>query len=170
MAPNSTQQIIVCDASPLIFLAKLNQLALIDSTIGARVIVLQCVAHEILSERATLLEAERLGTWLRTVEMVDYEGSLVESNALSLSDRTSLGWAFEHGADWFLVDERLLRRFAKERGIRVIGFCGLLLRAAEQTILSPTEVQSLLDTAIREHGFRISIQLYQHISERLKLM
>ncbi|TVP76724.1 MAG: hypothetical protein EA353_11605 [Puniceicoccaceae bacterium] len=168
VAFDPSQQIIVCDASPLIFLAKLNRLELIERTIGARAVVLRCVVEEILSEQATPVEAERLRAWLESVEVADYTGPLIASQALSLSDRTSLAWAIEHQADWFLVDERLLRRFAKERGIRVIGFCGLLLRAAEQRILKESEVQSLLDTSIREHGFRISIQLYQHICNRLK--
>lgn len=168
MAVNARKQVVVCDASPLIFLAKLNRLELLERSIGARTVVLRCVVEEILSEKATPLEAERLRAWLESVEVVDYSGSLVASQALSLSDRTSLAWAIEHEADWFLVDERLLRRFAKERGIRVIGFCGLLLRAAAQGILKKSEVQTLLDTSIREHGFRISIELYQNICDRLK--
>ena len=168
VADKPPRQIIVCDASPLIFLAKLNELDLIELALGARPIVHSCVVREVLSERAAPVETERLQTWLRTVEVVDDAGTLIESQALSLSDRTSLAWALEHGADWFLVDERLLRRFAKERGIRVIGFCGLLLRAGEQGLFKKTEVQKLLDTSIREHGFRISIQLYQHIRNRLK--
>ena len=168
MAVDPRKPIIVCDASPLIFLAKLNRLELLELSIGARTVVLRCVVEEILSEKATPVEAERLRAWLESVEVVDYTGTLVASQALSLSDRTSLAWAIEHEANWFLVDERLLRRFAKERGIRVIGFCGLLLRAAEQRILKHSEVQTLLDTSIREHGFRISIELYQDICNRLK--
>jgi predicted nucleic acid-binding protein len=163
----SAGKVVLCDASPLIFLAKLNRLDLIERSTEARVIVLRCVVHEVLSARAALVETERLRAWFATVEVVDYEGSLFESQALSLSDRTSLAWAFEHTVDWFLVDERLLRRFAKERGIRVIGFCGLMLKAAEQGILTKSEVLTLLDTSIREHGFRISVQLYQHIRERV---
>jgi predicted nucleic acid-binding protein len=130
--------------------------------------VLRCVVEEILSEKATPLEAERLGAWLGSAEVVDYTGPLAASRSLSQSDRTSLAWAIEHKADWFLVDERLLRRFARERGIRVIGFCGLLIRATEQRVLDKFEVQTLLDTSIRDHGFRISIELYQDIYNRLK--
>lgn len=168
VSDKSRKQIIVCDASPLIFLAKLNRLDLIERITGARAVVLQCVVHELISAQAAPVEAGRLRDWLSTVETVDYAGSLIASQSLSVSDRTSLAWALEHRADWFLVDERLLRRFAKESGIRVIGFCGLLLRAVEHDVLKKTEVQTLLDTSIREHGFRISIELYQHIQHRLK--
>ena len=168
MAIERPTKIIVCDASPLIFLAKLNRLDWVEQVTGARAVVLRCVVREILSDQATPLEAQRLRDWLTAVEVVDYDGDLVESQALSLSDRTNLAWAFQRKAEWFLVDERLLRRFAKERGIRVIGFCGLLLRAVDLGISGKAEAQSLIDTAIREHGFRISIELYQAIRRRLE--
>jgi predicted nucleic acid-binding protein len=168
VALKAAKQIVLCDASPLIFLAKLNRLDLVEGVTQARPVVLQAVVDEVLSQRAAPVEAERLRSWLADVEKVDYQGSLFESLALSQSDQASLAWAFEHSADWFLVDERLLRRFAKERGIPVIGFCGLLLRATECGILSRSEVQALLDLSIREHDFRISMQLYQHIRQLLE--
>ena len=163
----SPGRVILCDASPLIFLAKLTRLDLIARVTEARPLVLQVVVDEILHARAAPLEGERLRAWLDGVDVVVSKGSLFESSALSLSDRASLAYAFQKQVDWFLVDERLLRRFAKERGIRVIGFCGLLLRAFEKGILNRSEAQALLDRSIREHGLRISIELYQGIRERL---
>ena len=41
--------VVVCDASPLIFLAKLDCLDLIPALLGDRIVVLQCVADEVLS-------------------------------------------------------------------------------------------------------------------------
>jgi len=163
----SLGRVILCDASPLIFLAKLNRLDLIARVTEARPLVLQVVVDEILHARAAPLEGERLRAWLDGVDVVVSKESLFESSALSLSDRASLAYAFQKQVDWFLVDERLLRRFAKERGIRVIGFCGLLLRASEKGVLNRSEAQALLDRSIREHGLRISIELYQGIRERL---
>jgi len=75
--------IVVCDASLLIFLAKVNRLELIESVTPRKPVVLRGVMEEVLSDRA----------------------------------------------EWLLADERLLRRFARERGIQVIGFCGLFLQA-----------------------------------------
>lgn len=159
--------IVVCDASPLIFLAKLRQLELIERVTGRGAVVLRCVADEVLSDRAMPLEAERLREWLSHVEVVDYAGSLFPSDALSRSDQSTLAWAVENRAEWLLADERLLRRFAQERGIRVIGFCGLLLQAVSRSCMPPEDARAAIDAAIREHGFRISVELYQRIVDRL---
>jgi len=113
--------IVVCDASPLIFLAKVNRLELIESVTPRKPVVLRGVMEEVLSDRA----------------------------------------------EWLLADERLLRRFARERGIQVIGFCGLLLQAVRMDQMTSQQALSAIDTAIREHGFRISIKLYQKIMQRL---
>lgn len=159
--------IIVCDASPLIFLAKLNHLGLIERVTGRGAVVLRCVVDEVLSKRAMPLEAERLREWLSTVEVVDYTGSLFPTDALSRSDQSSLAWSVENHAEWLLTDERLLRRFARERGIQVIGFCGLLLQAVSRGEIAAKEARALIDRAIREHNFRISVELYQRIVELL---
>jgi predicted nucleic acid-binding protein len=51
---------VVCDASPLIFLAKVDRLGLIREILGERIVVLQCVADEVESEQADPVEAARL--------------------------------------------------------------------------------------------------------------
>ena len=43
---------IVCDASPLIFLAKLNRLDLVARVLCGEIFVLRCVLDEVLSESA----------------------------------------------------------------------------------------------------------------------
>ena len=158
---------VLCDASPIIFLAKLNQLELIAPVLDGNVVVLECVVREVLSERAGPVELQRLRQWLKGVRIVNYQGSLFPSEALSQSDQSSLAWAVEQQVDWLVADERLLRRFAGDQKIPVIGFCGILLRAAAKQILSVETVRSLIDTAIREHGFRISIAVYQAILGKL---
>lgn len=169
--PDSDEKrpIVVCDASPLIFLAKLNQLGLVEGVTGRQAVVLRCVVDEVLSQRAMPLEATRLREWLSAVEIVDYTGSLFPTDALSLSDQSSLAWSVENHAEWMLADERLLRKFARERGIQVIGFCGLLLQAVFSGHMTPKQARAIIDTAIREHGFRISVELYQRIMARLEL-
>ena len=46
MAVNAPKRVIVCDASPLIFLAKIDRLDLIELSIGAHAIVLRCVVQD----------------------------------------------------------------------------------------------------------------------------
>lgn len=159
---------VVCDASPLIFLAKLNRLELIERVSGREPVVLRCVKEEVLSDRASPVERKRLENWLSGVRLIDYSGSLFGSQALSQSDQSSLAWAVENRAEWLLADERLLRQFAKEDGVRVIGFCGLLLQAVRLEHLRAEEASLLIDAAVHDHGFRISIELYQRIHQELR--
>ena len=159
----NSRRAVLCDASPLIFLAKLNQLELLATVLERKIVVLECVVREVLSVRASPVELQRLRQWLEGVRIVDYDGSLFTSDALSRSDQSSLAWAVNQKADWLVVDERLLRRFAADFKIPVIGFCGLLLKAVTQGILTAEDVRSLIDTAIKLHDFRVSIAVYQAI-------
>jgi predicted nucleic acid-binding protein len=164
---NADPIIVICDASPLIFLAKIDGLVLVNRIIPGRQVVLACVVREVLGERAGPVEAERLRRWLEGADVVDYEGSVFPSLALSRSDQSTLAWAVENRADWLLADERLLRRFAKDRGIGVIGFCGVLVKAVERGFLQANRARQMLDAAVDEHGLMISIVLYRRMIEEL---
>ena len=159
---------IVCDASPLIFLAKLDALHLIQNLLGPRVIVLRCVADEILSPSAGALERRRLEAFLNTVYIVDFSESGYESRALSQADCRILTYAVRVKASWLVVDERLLRRVAVSEGLRVVGFLGLLIEAARSGAMSAESVRQSVKTAISAHHLRISLQLYQQLIARLE--
>lgn len=161
------RRIAVCDASPLIFLSKVDALALLRQVLGGRIVVLRCVVDEVLGERAGPVESERLRRWLGEVEVIDFEGEEFAARALSWSDRSSLAWAVRNRVDWLVADERLLRRFAKDQGIGVIGFCGLLVKGVERGFLPAGEARRKIDAAVDEHGLRISIALYRRILETL---
>lgn len=164
---DSEHRIVLCDASPLIFLARTGSLDLIGKVLPGRLVVLGCVVREILGEGAGPVEIDRLRNWLEQVEVIEYEGSLFSASALSRSDQSTLAWAVNHEAAWLVADERLLRRVAQQRGIRVIGFCGLLVKAAEGGLLASRECRRLVDEAIDLHGLRISVNLYRRILEAL---
>lgn len=167
MAAKASEKLIVCDASPLIFLAKADRLDLLRALFPGRCVVLECVAAEVGHPNADPVEQRRLALWLKSVERIDYEGSLFESTALSRSDQSSLAWAVENRADTLIADERLLRRFAREHQIAVMGFCGIIVNAARDGLLSIPAAREIVDTAVRRHGLRLSIQVYQALMEQL---
>ena len=154
--------IVVCDASPLIFLAKLNRLDLISPLLGSDVVVLQCVVDEVLeSGRAGDMELHRLRVFLQSARIVDFRETARSSGRLSASDRQALTYAVQQRARWLLADERLLRRIATEEGLATIGTLGLIAAAAKNGLISPKEALAEIDAAVSRHGFRISIALYQ---------
>lgn len=158
-------KVVVCDASPLIFLAKLNLLYLIDGVLGKRIHVLQCVVDEVCSERASALEMSHFLEFFKGVEIVDSDVA-VEPNLVSVlsdSDQATLHWAVRNHADLILVDERLLRRVALEHGIEVVGFLGVLVVAVRDGLLSKTDAKNAINSSVSVHGCQISIALYQRI-------
>ena len=160
-------KVIVCDASPLIFLAKLNRLNLIPDVLQGRVSVLKCVVREVSSDNAGVTETTRMSAFLDSVEIIDFQAPEGSSKALSPSDQSTLTWAIEHRADWLVADERLLRRVAREEDISTVGFLGILVEAARQGILSATEAREAIDESISRHGCRIAVALYQRILSEL---
>ena len=60
-----------------------------------------------------------------------------------------------------------LRRIAVAERIRVVGFLGLLIAAAQRGILSQSQARLAIDDAISKHGCRISIGLYQRLLSEL---
>ncbi len=161
--------VVVCDASPLIILAKLDRLHLITDLLGNDIVVLQCVADEVLDERAGTLERQRLDGFLSAIARVAaFEESDIESNALSDSDRYTLTYSIRNAVNWLVVDERLMRRVATEHGIAVMGILGLLVGAAKRGILTHAESELALREAVGVHGLRISVALYQRVLDELQ--
>ena len=161
---------IVCDASPLIFLAKLNRLDLVARVLCGELFVLRGVVDEVLSDSAGSVERHRLVAFLESVEVIDFEVPDEQLGALSRSDRSTLAWAIENQVNYLLADERLLRRVAVQENIAVIGFLGLLLRSARQKILSVAEVRNDFNECVAQHSCRISIDLYQRLMSELDLL
>ncbi len=160
-------KVVVCDASPLVFFASLDRLSLIPSVLGGDVFVLKCIVEEVLSDGAGPQERARLDEFLDRVRIVDFEDTRPPSRSLSRSDQSVLAWAIANRADWLVADERMLRRIAAAEGIRVVGFLGLLVAAAQRGILSETQARLAIDDAISRHGCRISIGLYQRLLAEL---
>ena len=158
---------VVCDTSTLIFLAKLDCLHLIPALLGEDILILQCVADEVLSPSCNASEKLRLQDFFKTITIVDDDHCAYESQTLSRSDCLTLTYAVASKAAWLLVDERLLRRIAMEEGLRVVGFLGLLIQAADKGLMTKASVMGRIESAISDHGMHISINLYRKLVDLL---
>ncbi|MEO0413910.1 MAG: hypothetical protein AAF226_03030 [Verrucomicrobiota bacterium] len=158
---------VICDASPLIFLAKLNELDLVAEVLKCEIIVLQSTVDEILIDRVPEIERIRLEKFLQRVTISNFKEIDYPSKSLSKSDRAVLNWAIQNQPDWLIADERLLRRIAQEEGLRVIGFIGVLFAATQQNIRTKAEVRALINDAVGIHSCHISVELYQRLMAEL---
>jgi len=159
--------LIICDASPLILLAKIDYLDLIDKVLEGEIMVLQVIVDEVCSDSAGDVERIRLNRFVKTVKVVDFVDPEYPSTTLSQNDRSVLNWAIQNQPDWLIADEKLLRRIAKEEGLQVIGTIGLLVAGYRKSFLSKAQVKAKIDELITVHKYRISVGLYQKILQEM---
>ncbi|MDB4459235.1 hypothetical protein N9059_01545 [bacterium] len=154
---------IVCDASPLIFLAKINGLNLISEVLEGEIFILKTIVNEVCSETAGEIELMRIHRFLKSVTVIDSSDPNYPSLSLSENDRSVLNWSIKNKVDWLVADEKLLRRIAKEEGLNVVGIFGILIAAKQQKLRTLEETKSMIDDLVSKHDCRMSIALYQKV-------
>ena len=152
--------ILVADAAPLIFLAKINQLSLLSDLFRAEFFVPSAVSEEILGPEVPPDEERLLKAFLSGCKVVNLRKPVNFARALSFADNCILTLAARQGAKFVLSDDRLLRKTAVIEGFRVIGTLGILLRAAQNSILTEKNTEILIEQLVEEHNFRISTSVY----------
>ncbi len=151
----------VTNASPLIFLAKLDRLELLQ-TAASEVLVPPAVLEEVLARPDEASDQVRNASrsWLRRkapgkpeeVELLKIEIGPGEAQAITL--------AREVRADRIVLDDLDARRKARILGLKPVGTLGLLLAARLRGELPSvkTEIEKLL-----RFGFRVSDSLVEAI-------
>ena len=157
--------IVVADASPLIFLAKIRRLHLINDLLGDDIRLPKAVYREILIPSMEPVENDVLKTFLATCAISVVRRPRRFATAMSAADNAALTLAIRNKADVLLCDDRITRVMAETEGIRPLGTLGVLLRAMRESLLSPQETKHLVDILIRLHSFRISVVVYQSVLE-----
>jgi predicted nucleic acid-binding protein len=156
--PNSG--LVVSDTSPLLNLALIDRLDLLESQFS-RVTVPQQVWDE-LTDGEDGLEPLRELRETGVLHLVEVERSdlFVELfHELDLGETAAICYAVEEDADLVLLDERDGRRVARRHDLNVTGVIGILLRGANT---GQVDMEHELD-ALRDAGFWISDDLYSQI-------
>jgi uncharacterized protein len=149
--------IFVCNTGPLIALAKLDRLVLLQHLGGTGVFIPPRVYKELWSKIGP--EAPLIETALRTFIHLEQPGKIgphVEIATASLDDGEreviGLGTSLQD-AVVLVMDDQAGRRVAKELGLPVVGSAGLLLLAKQKGLIA--EVYPLLET-LRLQGYWLS--------------
>ena len=116
---------IVCNTSPLIALAILDEVELLDALFGEW-LVPSAAARESTVDRKPF--SERLAEKLRghVVKLRDGRVADVLNLSLDRGEAEVLALAEEKRCDMVLIDDRKGRRTARVRGLRVVGTIGVL--------------------------------------------
>lgn len=159
--------IVVADASPLIFLAKIRQLDLIYALLGRDVRMPQAVRKELFAGTVDPVERDHLDRFLADCRIEAVRRPRRFAGAMSAADNAALTLALRCQADLLLCDERITRSMAEIEGIRPLGTLGILLRAVDKRLMPGDEAKRLIDVLISAHDFRIGVEIYQAVLARL---
>ena len=147
--------IVVSNTSPLMNLAVINQLKIIEQLYG-KVIIPEEVSNELFAAGIHPLIEHH--PWIEK-HQVKNKG-LSDSLKIELDDgeAEAIALAIELKADLVLMDERLGRNIASRSGQKCIGIMGLLMEAKHKGIID--SVKPAVDDLITKAGFWISNGLY----------
>jgi predicted nucleic acid-binding protein len=160
--------IVVADASPLIFLGKLRCLNLLHELFGRDIRIPRAVRDEVLCKGIDPIEEEVLQEFLGTCRVETVAHPKRFARAMSRADNEALTLALRCRADRLLCDESATRLMAEAEGVRPVGTLGVLLLAMRQGNLTPAVTRRHVDALVRDHGFRMGIDLYQAVVARIE--
>lgn len=156
-------RVVIVNSTPIISLALINQLELLQHLYG-EVLIPPAVHADVLaggSKRigiAPLLQAK----WVRQQPLHDPRRADLLSD-LDRGEAEVIALAQEINADLVIIDERLGRRHAQRLGLILTGTLGVLLKAKEQQLV--VEIKPLIEQLLRG-GIRLGDTV---IAEALKL-
>lgn len=159
--------IVVADASPLIFLAKVRRLPLITRLLGRDIRIPRAVRDEAIRPGSDPAELDALKTFFKICRIETVRRPRPFAAPMSRADNEALTLAVRVQADILLCDERVMRTMGEAEGIRPLGTLGILLRAVRRKIVMPSDARDLVDTLVRSHGLRIGIEVYQAVLAEL---
>ncbi|MBE5229299.1 MAG: DUF3368 domain-containing protein [Microcystis aeruginosa PMC 728.11] len=152
--------IVVSDTSPINYLLLINQIDLLPR-LFQQIIVPDVVRDEMVDPSAPLVLQQWIANpppWftVQTVSVVDET-----LDALDPGEQAAISLAQTLPADLVIIDERLGRQIASDRGIPIIGTLGILDDAASQGFVELSDAIARL----QQTNFRISRRIIQVLLE-----
>lgn len=153
--------IVVANAGPLIALARIGRLDLLQTLYG-QLRVPPAVWEEVLASGSGQPEVVTIDAapWIHVVEVHNVTAVQLMRDRLDAGESEAIVLALELNADLLLIDEARGRRVAEARGLNKTGALGTLIMAKRQGLVPL--VTPLLDQ-LRGVGFHMGEALYQTV-------
>lgn len=154
--------IVVCNTSPIINLAAIGQLIILQQ-LYERIIIPEAVYREIAvtgSGQAGATEVQTL-EWIETRKLYNRALASVTEMELDGGEAEAIALAVELKADLLLMDEQKGRAVAARLGLKFIGLLGVLIEAKHNGLIH--SVKPALDDLIAKAGFWITEDLYTRV-------
>jgi predicted nucleic acid-binding protein len=155
--------IVVSNATPLISLAIIRQLKLLQTLYG-QVHIPPAVYEEVVTKGGGRAGAKEVAEaeWIVVTDLPETVWGTLQPRPLALhaGEVETIELAMGLKAGLVVLDEKLARKVAKGQGLNVIGTVGILKYASQRGLLS--DLKGALDT-LRAEGIRIGDKIYREV-------
>jgi len=156
MTSGKRELLIICDASPLILLAKLERLDLLKK-LADEVWIPEAVWHEVVTNGGDRPESARVARELTCLtHPPDVELEAAFRLQVDAGEAAALALAARNRHACLLMDDARGRSFAELNGFRCIGTLGWLVRAKRATLVPA--LRPLFDQ-LQQAGWYIDVRL-----------
>lgn len=154
--------IVVSDTSPIINLAIISHLSVLQHLYG-QIIIAQAVYDEIVVQGVGLPGSSEVqaAAWIVKETVKNQALVRVLELELDIGEAETLALALEIGSDFVLLDEKSGRGVAKNLNLKVIGILGILVEAKHKSLI--VTVKPVMDDLITKAGFWINPKLYNDV-------
>lgn len=151
--------IVVSDSSPLIALASVGYLELLQALYG-RVMIPQAVRDEVSGDIDRRGAREVLAVdWIEMRPGSDTIDLYLARTLVDAGEAEAIGLAIELDSELPIVDERRARDLAETMGLRITGVVGVLLESKSRGLIAA--IKPVLDALSVTGGFHLSRAFYE---------
>ena len=148
--------LIICDAGPLIFLAKIDQLNILKA-IAKEVWIPTSVWNEVVIDSELHDETKELKMFLSNcIRDPDPILERVFKLEVDPGEAAAIALAMQHPYSCLLIDDMMGRMIAQRQGVRITGTLGILIRAKRMGLIA--QLKPLFDN-LKIHGWFIADEL-----------
>ncbi len=161
---------VVSNATPLIYLAKANQLILLQSMVK-QVFIPEAVYREVVIEGKRLEEkdAYRVERAIKQEWMIVQGVKVIYPVEITIhpSEAEVISLAKEKGIETVLIDDAKARAASELAGLSPIGTLGLVLKAVKNHLLNFDQFLSTLEDIVQS-GFYLKEELYVRVVRKAR--
>lgn len=154
---------IVSNTSPMIFLAKVGRLDLLEKLYGLPIMLPDSVFNELAQKAGA--ETGLLHGSTSMFKVCQVKGGLPGADFLGKGEQQAILLAKQKNADVLLLDDKSARVIADALGLPLRGTLGILMDALKEGLLDHDQWSRLITELISRHDFRISIELYDRLHQ-----
>lgn len=160
------KNIAVVNTSPIVYLSSINQLSLLKKLFN-EIYIPEAVKQELLSGGRDSFGVKEIKTekWLKTKKIKNKLAKEYLLTEIDDGEAEVIILTEELKTGTIIMDDKLGRRVAKLRGIKVVGTLRILVAAKKKGLI--TAVRPLIEK-LKENGFWLSINVYKAILREAK--